>query len=353
MAILRCQVTYMPIRIPTVLILATGLCWQSSAVAQGESGWVMPRTEHGQPDLQGLWSNLTLTPMERPPELGERRHYLPEEAGALEQAAVSGESARSENLDPDREPPPSGVTLSNEAEEAYSDRGLSLTRIDGEIRTSLIVDPANGRFPYGPQGRRADIYGQWRAQGFGPYDGPEMFPIGERCLAANGTMPPMAILPYNSNIQIVQNRDYVMILGEMVHDARIIPLNTGHKPDVMQNWFGDSVGAWEGDTLVVHTTHFRPENSNFRLTSSAALEVTEYFTRHSDREIFYRYVVEDPGIYTEPITVEMVLTHLAPGEQLYEFACHEGNYSMQGSLAGARREEQMTRSASAGTQEAR
>lgn len=320
-------------------------CFAFAQNADVPVNWVMPRTEYGQPDLQGMWGNQTQTPMERPTELGEQRSYSREEALHLENALIERESSRETVLDPERDAPPAGVRIGQEAEADYSDVGMGITRINGEYRTSLVVDPPNGRFPFVEGGRQKDIYGQWRAQGFQEFDGPEMRNAGERCLSAIGTMPPMVLLPYNSNAQIVQTKDYVMILGEMVHDARIIRLNGEHQPATMPQWFGDSVGHWEGDTLVVHTTNFRPEISNFRVVSSELLEVDERFTRVNDTEIFYTYTVTDPNIYTRPYTVEMLLHHLKPDETMYEFACHEGNYSMELILRGARQEEHDARQA--------
>ncbi|MDP1931243.1 MAG: hypothetical protein Q8L60_07285 [Gammaproteobacteria bacterium] len=308
-------------------------------VQGAETGWTTPRTEHGHPDLQGLWGNRTQTPMERPEALGEQRTYTEEEAHELEESLIDTQASRPTVIDPDREAPPVGERIGNEAEVDYSDVGMGVTRINGEYRTSLVVDPPNGRFPFVEGGRQKDIYGQWRAQGFNEFDGPEIRPAGERCLSAIGTMPPMVLLPYNSNAQIVQNKDYVMIMGEMVHDARIIRLNSEHQPDHMKYWFGDSIGHWESDTLVVHTKNFRPEISNFRVVSSELLEVSERFTIVSDDRIFYTYTVTDPNIYTQPYTVEMNLYRLPPDELMYEFACHEGNYSMEIILRGARQQE--------------
>ncbi len=314
-------------------------CLSVTQVAAQSPDWVMPRTEFGHPDLQGMWGNQTQTPMERPAELGDRLTYTESEALALEQALVASERAKEAPLDPTRGAPPAGARIGQEAEADYSDVGIGFTRINGEFRTSLVIDPPDGRFPFVENGRQKDFIGQWLAKGYGEFDGPELRNIGERCLAAIGTMPPMVLLPYNSNAQIVQTRDYVMILGEMVNDARIIRLDGEHRDEQGPYWFGDSVGHWEGDTLVVHTAHFRAENSNRRVVSSAKLEVDEAFTRVSDTEILYRYTVTDPEIYTQPYTVEMMLHHLAPGERMYEFACHEGNYSMELMLRGARQQE--------------
>lgn len=303
------------------------------------AGWTMPRTEYGHPNLQGMWGNRTQTPMERPEALGEQRTYTEAEALAMEQSLHATEAGKPTVLDPNREAPEEGQRIGQEAEAEYSDVGTIVTKINGEYRTSLIVDPPNGRYPFVEGGRQKDIYGQWRAQGFGEFDGPEIRPGGERCLQAIGTTPPMALLPYNSNVQIVQNKEYVMILGEMVHDARIIRLDSEHQPSHMKVWFGDSIGHWDGDTLVVHSTNFHPQNSNNRGIFSTAIEVDERFTIVNDTEIFYTYTVTDPEIYTQPYTVEMKLYRLPPGETMYEFACHEGNYSMEIILRGARQQE--------------
>jgi hypothetical protein len=147
----------------------------------------------------------------------------------------------------------------------------------------------------------------------------------------------MAIIGYNSNVQIVQTSDYVVIIGEMVNDVRIIRLDSVHQAPNMKKWMGDSIGYYEEDTLVVHTQNYRPEQSNMRLISSEQLQVTERFTPVSDDQIKYSFTVEDPVIYTEPVTFEFPLNRLMDGGRLYEFACHEGNYSMPGILAGARR----------------
>ncbi len=313
-------------------------------------GWTMPHTEYGHPDLQGMWGNRTQTPMERPEALGEQRAYTEAEALAMEQSLHATQAEKPTVLDPNREAPEEGQRIGQEAEADYSDVGTVVTQINGEYRTSLIVAPPNGRYPFVEGGRQKDIYGQWRAQGFGEFDGPEIRPGGERCLQAIGTMPPMALLPYNSNVQIVQNKDYVMILGEMVNDARIIRLDSEHQPSNMKVWFGDSIGHWEGDSLVVHSTNFHPQNSNGRGIFSEQIEVDERFTRINDTEIFYTYTVTDPVIYTQPYTVEMKLYHLLPGETMYEFACHEGNYSLEIILRGARQQEHDARLAEGAAQ---
>lgn len=302
-----------------------------------ESEWEVPRTEHGYPDLQGEWSNVNATPIQRPLELDSKRAYTKEEALALENKLREVDEQNYSPSDSNRTAPPVGGLSLTLTEVLFSDSKTNLAFINGEYRTSLIVNPSNGRFPFTENARSKDIYGIWRAQGLNPGDGPEFSMIGERCITGNGTMPPMAIIGYNSNIQIVQTSDYVAIIGEMVNDARIIRLNSDHQAPNMKKWMGDSIGYYEEDTLVVHTQNYRPEQSNMRLISSEQLQVTERFTPASDDTIFYSFTVEDPVIYTEPVTFEFPLNRLKGGDRIYEFACHEGNYSMTGILAGARR----------------
>ena len=302
-----------------------------------ESPWQVPRTEYGYPDLQGAWNNINATPIQRPRALEDRRAYTVAEALALESKFRDINEQNYLPSDANREAPPIGALSLTITEILYSDSKTKLAFIDGEYRTSLIVSPSNGRFPFTENARSKDIYGQWRAKGLKAADGPEFTMIGERCITGNGTMPPMAIIGYNSNIQIVQTSDYVVIMGEMVNDARIIRLDSVHQAPHMKKWLGDSIAHYEGDTLVVHTQNYRPEQSNMRLVSSEKLQVTERFTPVSDNTILYSFTVEDPVIYTEPVVFEFPLNRLADGERIYEFACHEGNYSMPGMLAGARR----------------
>lgn len=316
-----------------------GLLLATANLIAAEQAWVSPQTENDFPDLQGFWGNRTQTPFQRPAALGNQRAYTAEEAMSMEDERREFDRLKFLPIDGNREAPEAGAFIGNQADGNFADVRINVTKVNGEYRTSLIVDPADGRVPYVENGSSKDIYGQWRAQGFGAADGPEIRSVGERCITANGTMPPMAVITYNSNIQIVQTRDYVMIMGEMVNDARIIRLNSEHQPAVMKKWLGDSIAYYEEDTLVVHTQNYHPQQSNMRLRSSEQLQVTERFTAISESEIFYTYTVEDPVIYSRPFTVELPLLRRAPHEKLYEFACHEGNYSVPGILAGARRQE--------------
>ncbi|NQV68950.1 MAG: hypothetical protein HQ498_02880 [Pseudohongiella sp.] len=295
----------------------------------------LPRTEFGHPDFQGNWSNRTQTPISRPGELGEQRTYTEQQALAMEASARNDNQTKFQALDPDREAPEEGSSIRQEADQNFTDIRIDVLKVKGEYRTSMIVDPADGQFPFLDGGRQKDIFAQWRAEGHDAADGPEIRSAAERCLSRG--VPPMVVPPYNANYQIVQTRDYLMLFGEMVHDARIIRLDGEHQGGALKTWLGDSIGHWEGDTLVVHSVNFRPEISHFRLTSSDQMELTERFTLHNDKEIFYSFTVTDPQIYSQPFTEELTLKRREPGEHLYEYACHEGNYSFAGILAGARR----------------
>lgn len=323
--------------------LSSVLLCSLAPLCAAADGWVPPRTEYGHPDLQGFWTNVTQTPIERPTELGEKQTYTESEAMALLQGALEQEADKAEPLDPARPPPEQGGRIGQEADINFSDTYSNVLQVRDEYRTSMIIDPPDGRFPFVPGARDLDIHGQRRRAGFGPSDGPEMRTAADRCLSRG--IPPIVVTPYNSNFQIVQTRDYVMLLGEMVHDARIIRLDQPHLPFAFPAWLGNSVGHWEGDTLVVHTRNFREEISHFRLLSSAQLELTERFQIIAEDEIVYSVTVTDPVIYAQPFTEELTLTRHGPDDQLYEYACHEGNYGLTGILAGARREEADARGA--------
>ena len=279
------------------------------------------RTYSGQPDLQGLWSSSSLTRLERP--------------SAFKSLVASDVQAKSAPfLLPQDE-------IGSAASEWF-DPGLTLARIRGQFRTSWIVDPADGRLPYSETGRR-NLKATNRTM-----DGPESRPMNERCLSATAG-PPMVNGLYNNNWQIVQTRDYVAILMEYNHELRVIPLrNVKALPPQLHPWMGDAVGSWDGDTLVIHTTNFNPGQArrsgglaDYYLSDQA--KVTERFTRISTDQIIYSYIVDDPMNYTRTWRGEMPLT--ATKGPLYEYACHEGNYSLPGILAGARREEAVAKAA--------
>lgn len=295
----------------------------------------IPRTFNDDPDLQGVWYYGSATPLERPEELGLQQSFTDTQVRARTQFLRDQYEQKAVSLDPNRGAPEAGAEIGEEADAVYNAVRTNLTVIDGEYRTSLIVDPPNGRLPYRAGGK--DIFDRWREAGFGDFDGHEMRPASERCLIVAGPMPPMIGWRYNANMRIVQTPQFVVIIGEM-QGARIIPIGGEFSLDGPQ-WMGESIGRWEGDTLVVHTRNFRAEQSWNWIKSSDQLEVMEYFDLISQDNIRYRYVVTDPEIYNTPWTVEMDITRRAPGERLYEFACHEGNYSFAAILRGARVQE--------------
>ena len=301
----------------------------------------MPRTDYGVPDLQGVWTSASITTLEREPALGNTLIVDAEEARQIEQNAALNVLAEADNApsDPDRAPPTDGDTDAG-YNAFWIDPGTRLAQIDGQYRTSWIVEPENGQIPYTQAAGMAFMeYGQSTG-----YDGPEQRPLGERCMVGFGSSggPPMLPVLYNNNLQLVQNEDYVMIVVEMNHDARIIRLDSEHLGDEFSPWLGDSVGHWDGDTLVVETVNFHPQQS-FRFAIKHVLYmpptaiVTERFTRTGPDEILYEFTVEDDLAYTQPWTAQIPF-RTAEGS-LYEYACHEGNYALPGILAGARREE--------------
>jgi len=313
-----------------ILILGTSIEYVSA------DSWIMPRTEYGYPDMQGTWYYGSATPFERPVELGNQKNYTETEALNVIQALMDADQLKQQPLVDERAVPEVGAAIAQEADHNFATSRTSLINIGGQYRTSQIVSPANGRLPV--RGGGQDFFESWLDAGFGAYQGPEVRPASERCVGPNGgPAAPMVGWFYNANMQIVQTRDYVMLLAEMNHDARIIPLKIDRPSFGISQWMGYSVGYWEGDTLVVNTTDFRPEQSWFAFRMSDQLTVTERFTLVSDDEIFYSYTFADPAIYTEPVTVEKNIARRRDGEQVYEYACHEGNYSFSSILAGARR----------------
>jgi hypothetical protein len=316
------------------LIIGAG----SSAMAVADS---LPRTVDGRPDLQGYWTNATLTPLERPAQFGERQTMTPDEAAEWRPRSAAGLTDLTEEtiLDPNRGAPPKGAPIALEADWFFSSGYVA--QINGEYRTSLIVDPPDGRIPYAEDGRGRD----WRSQmlardSVNEYDGPEVRPAGERCLLSvlSTAGPPMFPMSYNSNYRIVQTADYVMIMAEMVNDVRIVRMNREHDDPALYRWMGDSVGHWEEDTLVVHTRNLHPQQT-FR-GSTASMTTVERFTMESGGQINYRITLHDPAVFGQAWTAEVPMRRMPAGEQIHEYACHEGNYSLVGALAGARRQEQ-------------
>jgi hypothetical protein len=305
-----------------------------------------PHNEFGYPDFQGVWNNATITPMERPAQYGDRRALTEEEAKNLHDreaefidrsSKATDPSIKAEDLDKLPNQCRSGSTGAACGYNAFwTDTGFNGVLVQGEWRTSILTDPPNGRIPAltaEASKQRSERMGS-RPRG-GGFDGPEARPLGERCLMSFGSSagPPMLPVMYNNNYQIVQNKDYVMILVEMVHDLRVIRLNGKPLPNTMKRWMGDSIGHYEGDSLIVETTNMNPLQA-FR--GSSAQKVTEKFTRVAPNRIEYEFKVEDPAL-TAPYAG--ALNFNATTDAVYEYACHEGNYALAGVLAGARQDE--------------
>jgi hypothetical protein len=315
------------------LAAAIGFLAIASALAGQTTAKAVPRTPDGHPDLTGIWTNATLTPLERPAEFAAKATLTDAEAQAFEKKDL-----QSNTLDSDvdsgfnRATGGPGVGAYNNL---FVDRGSELARVDGVKRTSLIIDPPDGKIP--PLTEQARARTANLVRDFGRYDSVKDRPLSERCIIGFGSTsgPPMLPVLYNNNYEIVQTPTAVLILVEMVHDTRVIRMNGTHKPSGVRQLLGDSVGHWEGDTLVVDTTNFT-EKTRFR-GSSDKLHVIERFRRVDAGTILYKATVEDPATYTKPWTLEYPF--LATAGPVYEYACHEGNYAMPDILGGARKQE--------------
>jgi hypothetical protein len=316
-------------RLSTIGFLAFALA--TTLPAQRVPAKAVPRTPDGHPDLQGIWTNATLTPLERPDDLAGKATLTDAEAKAYEKKDLQSNTLDSDvesNFNKRTGGP--GVGAYNNL---FVDRGSELARVDGVKRTSLIIDPPDGRIPPLTNAARASAAGL--PQAFSRYDSVKDRPLSERCIIGFGSTsgPPMLPVLYNNNYEIVQTPDAIMILVEMVHDRRVIRINGTHKPANIRQLLGDSIGHWEGDTLVVDTTNFT-NKTRFR-GSSENLHVTERFKRVDANTILYRATIDDPATYTKQWTLEYPF--LATAGPVYEYACHEGNYAMPDILGGARK----------------
>jgi hypothetical protein len=324
------------------LLLTTILAGSMPIAAQTPSrsgtthAWSVPRTPDGHPDLQGTWTNATLTPLERPRNLGDRRQLTEQEAAALEEQAARRRAAADDNLKP------GDIGSYNEF---WFDSG---TKVMPTRQTSLVVDPPDGRVPVRPEAEaRRDEYLKRSTEA------PEFMSMWDRCISRG---VPGWIIPagYNNAYQIVQTAGHVVIYAEMIHDTRVIPLSGGPSlPSSVRLLDGDSRGRWEGDTLVVETTNF--SDRNWIATSAAsgrikgipqstALRIVERFTRVARDRIDYEARIEDPGVFTRPWTLAFPLTK-DDEYRIYEYACHEGNRAVEGILRGARYRERVGGSA--------
>jgi hypothetical protein len=303
-------------------VLSLAIAAACRAPRPPQTNWTPPRTADGQPDLRGVWNFSAVTPLERPGELRDKQSLTGEEAAEFEKRTV-------EARDPDRRSQDPETDLRPAYNKFWYEQGTKLTT----RRTSLIVDPSDGRIPpLTPEGKkRADAVAETRRR---LPAGPEDLSLGTRCILGFNSGPPMLPSAYNNNIQLFQTHDTVVILNEMVHNPRIVPLD-GRPHDSMPQWVGDSRGSWKGDTLVVDTTNFMGGTSFPGSTSN--LHLVERFRRVAPDALIYEFTVEDPTTWTRPWTVEVPMTKIK--DPIYEYACHEGNRAMVGILAGSRAEE--------------
>ena len=304
-----------------------------------ETSWIMPRTAYGAPDFQGTWSFGSRTPLQRPRNLGSQTTFSEEEIREQERLIRLRLDEQAAPLSPERIAPEAGAEIRQEADDAFLAHYLDpvITPILGEYRTSVITEPADGRMPVTRAGFR-DFYAIRQERGMRSTDGPEGQPLSGRCLIFGAAIPSMTPMMMNPNLQIVQNEDYVVVVTEMIHDARIIRLRKTHHNDGINRWMGDSIGHWDHETLVVHSKHFRPEQSSSRMgfRVSEQFEVIENYTLTSNETIHYSFTVNDSEAYGVPIRGERTLTRSPPNERIYDFECHEGNYSLAAILRGAR-----------------
>jgi hypothetical protein len=314
------------------LTVTTGLLTLLSAVCLAQNRtYAPPKTPDGKPDLQGVWTNVTVTPLERPQNLADKAFFTPAEAAAFEKQVVDRNNA-------DRRDGGAEADVGRAYNDAWYDRG---TRVVKTLRTSLVVDPPDGHVPAmlpDAAKRQQERLAQNRGRQF---DGPENRSLAERCLVWPTLGPPMLPSFYNNNYQIVQGPGYVAIVVEMIHDVRMIPTDgRPHLPSNVRLWMGDPRGHWEGNTLVVDTTNFTNKTA-FR-GSSENLHLIEKFTRTDPDTLTYEVTVEDPSTWAKPWKIEIPMRKT--NDPIYEYACHEGNYAMEGMLAGARAEEKASSS---------
>jgi len=324
----------------------------------GNSWADIPRTQSGRPDLNGNFNTGTLTPLERPKAFGDNLYMTREKANEM----ASAEKAKIEklfggdSLDPNRKAPPKGgdgnFAFGAGGVGGYNsfwiDRGDGSFELDGKVRTSIIYEPENGRLPkllpdaqkrlmarYAVFGRDNQQGAWWLdREGAGPFDGPESRTLSDRCLQGFGSTggPPMLPTLYNNYKRITQSEDHVMILVEMVHDVRTVRLNSEHISADIRKWMGDSIGHWEGDTLVVDTTNFTDRPGYGR--GSRDLHVVERFSRIDGGNVRYQFTVSDPTSWQGSWSGEYTWSQTP--DPVYEYACHEGNYAMEGILRGGR-----------------
>jgi len=322
-------------------LLGAGVaCLAVSTSAGAGDAYKPSRMPDGKPSFEGAWTNATLTTLQRP----ARFKSLVIPANEVEAVTNSNPQVVRQRTDDATEQRAGNTNLDGrdlQGGRGYNafwiDPGMTYNTVRGEYRTSFIVDPQNGQIPFkqGVRDARAENRG---GENRGGFDGPEARPLGERCVINSGSAgPPMMTYLYNNNYEIAQTHDHLLIRVEMNNYARIVRIGGKHVPAGIREFHGDSIGHWEGDTLVVETTNMHPYHANGMIGLSAQGKVTERFTRTSDKQLLYQFTVEDPTRYSQPWTGEYSFN--ATDGRVYEYACHEGNYALPGVLSGAREQE--------------
>lgn len=317
------------------LVISTSL---ASTVFAADA-YIAPRTEWGQPDLQGVWNFSSNVPMQRPEQFGNREFMTNDEIASM-RARLAEADASSDQAVAQTDGSPGG----------YNDFWVESAGITDRIRTSHIVYPESGRMPERVEGSIVQFGGlgddvpgtrpvRYTVGGIGK-DGPEDRGLSERCIVGFNDGPPFVPSLYNNNVQIFQNKDHVVLLTEMIHNARIVPIDREHVSEELEFWSGDSKGYWDGDTLVVVTKNFNGMTQSFSAFGTSDEKVlTERFSRIDPVTVNYEWTIDDPATFKDKITAIVPMTKVAG--QLYEYACHEGNYGMVNILRGERAAERM------------
>lgn len=326
----------MKLRLAGLVALAIAI----APAALAQATYTAPRTPDGKPDFNGFWTNVSLTSLERSGQF--KSLAIPEaDAQRIEAGRAAADVRASLPTDPNSGAPKAGQDVGG-YNNFYVDAGTQFAKINGEIRSSWIIDPPSGKIPYTADGKKKFDESLHFVRN--TFDGPETRPMAERCLVGFGSTggPPMINVMYNNTYQFLQTPQHVVVVVEMNHDARIIPL--GNAKQENPQWLGNSKGRWEGDTLVVETTNFNPGESlrtffqNSYLLSPDA-KVIERFTRIGEAQILYQFSVDDPKLFSQVWKAEMIFNQSK--QPAYEYACHEGNYALPGILAGARKNEKL------------
>ena len=309
----------------------------ASPILFAQSDYQVPRTEYDQPNLQGVWNFASHTPVQRNESLGDREYFTTEENEENRELSVSTFEARAEShFD--------GVG-------GYNSFWYERAAIGYDLRTSLITYPENGRIPPAVEGafmQRGGVSEDFPSErpvrfvvGGIAKDGPEDRGLSERCIDGFNSGPPFMPSSYNNNVQLIQHQDHVVILTEMIHDARVVPLDRNHNlTDDIRLWSGDSRGYWDGDTLVVETKNFNGLTQSFISSpygDSYNKSLVERFTRVSADTVEYEFTIDDPSTFSDKITAMVPMTRV--DGLLYEYSCHEGNYGMANMIRGERRQE--------------